>query len=159
MNWVFLATLISFTFISISMEVKLVSACLLGLPCRYDGVSKENEYVIELSKKEVLIPVCPEQLGGLPTPREPAELRGDKVYTKSKTDLTENYQKGAMCVLAIAELYGIKEAILKQRSPSCGSGQVKLFSGEIVKCDGITTALLKLRGINVISEEELSDII
>ena len=135
----------------------LCSACLLGIKCRYDGKSNPNKKVIGLFKKEILIPVCPEQLGGLPTPREPAEQRGNKVIAKSGIDVTYNFKKGAREVLKLAKLFGIKEAILKQRSPSCGHGQIKdgTFSNRFIKGDGITTALLKRNKIKVITEEDL----
>jgi uncharacterized protein YbbK (DUF523 family) len=137
--------------------MKLCSACLLGIRCRYDGKSKPYENVIELSKKEVLIPVCPEQLGGLPTPREAAEIKGDKVYTKSGKDITEYFVRGAEQVLYLARLYNIEEVILKQRSPSCDCGQIYdgTFSGKVIEGNGITTALLKRKGIKVITEEDL----
>lgn len=135
--------------------MKLCSACLLGINCAYHGKSKTNVKVLELTKKEILIPVCPEQLGGLPTPRPAAEIKNGRVITKDGQDDTQSYQKGAEEVLKIAKLLNIKEAILKQRSPSCGSGQIRNLSGEIIKGDGITTALLKRNGIKVISEEDL----
>ncbi len=137
--------------------MKLCSACLLGIKCRYDGKSKEDKKVLELAKKEVLIPVCPEQSGGLPTPRESREIRGEKVITKSGKNETENHKKGAEEVLRLAKLFGIKEAIFKQRSPSCGCGEIYVgtFSGRIIKGDGVTAALLKKNGIKVISEEDL----
>ena len=137
--------------------MKLCSACLLGIKCRYDGKSKPNKKVLELAKKEILIPVCPEQLGGLSTPREPAEQKGKKVITKSGKDVTKNFVRGAKQVLKIAKLFGIKEAILKQRNPSCGCGQVYdgTFTGTIIEGDGVTASLLKKHGIKVISEEDL----
>ncbi len=137
--------------------MKLCSACLLGIKCRYDGREKRNEKVIALSKNEVLIPICPEQLGGLPTPREPAEQAGKKVFTKSGKEVTENFQNGAEEVLKLAKLYNTKEAILKQKSPSCGCGKIYdgTFSGTIIRGDGVTTELLKKNGIKVISEEDL----
>jgi uncharacterized protein YbbK (DUF523 family) len=137
--------------------MKLCSACLLGIKCRYDGKSARNRKVIMLLKAETLIPVCPEQLGGLPTPREPAEIRGERVFTRSEKDVTENFERGAKEVLKIAKLYGIKEAIMKQGSPSCGSGRIYdgTFSGKTIKGDGITTAVLKENGIKVITEEDL----
>ncbi|MBU4246365.1 MAG: DUF523 domain-containing protein [Nanoarchaeota archaeon] len=135
--------------------MKLCSACLLGINCKYDGKSRADERVIKLLKTEILIPVCPEQLGGLPTPREPAELRAEKVITSSGKDITNSCFDGANEVLKLVKLLGIKEAILKQRSPSCGSGQVKMLSGEIVRCDGILASLLKKNGITVISEERV----
>ncbi len=138
-------------------NIKICSACLLGIRCRYDGRDKGNRKVTNLSRREILIPVCPEQLGGLSTPREPAEQKGRKVYTKSGKDVSRNFKKGAEQVLKIAKLYGIKEAILKQRSPSCGCGQTYdgTFSGKIIKGDGVTVVLLKKNGIKVISEEDL----
>ncbi|MEM1565725.1 MAG: DUF523 domain-containing protein [Candidatus Bathyarchaeia archaeon] len=137
--------------------MKLCSACLLGVKCRYDGQDSLNEKVVELLKTEILIPVCPEQLGGLPTPREPAEIVGNRVITKSGEDVTNKFLRGAMETLRIAKLFGVKEAILKQGSPSCGCGKIYdgTFSGKTIRGDGITTALLKKHGIKVITEEDL----
>ncbi len=148
------------------MKVKLCSACLLGMNCRYDGDNKQNAKIIELAKKDVLVPICPEQLGGLPTPREPAETSGDssqvfikkaKVVTKSGVDVTDNFIKGAKEVLKIVKLFDIKEAILKQRSPSCGCGRIYdgTFSGKVIAGYGVTAALLKNNGVKVISEDDL----
>ena len=133
--------------------MKLCSACLLVVKCRYDGRSKPNEKVLALAKKEILIPICPEQFGGLPTPREPSEQQSKEVVTKSGKSVTNNFENGAEEVLKLAKLFNIKEVILKQRSPSCGSGQIYdgTFSGTIIEGDGVTTALLKKNGIKVIS--------
>lgn len=138
-------------------NMKICSACLLGIKCRYDGKVKRNGKAINLFKKETLIPVCPEQLGGLPTPREPSEQKGKKIFTKSGKDVSKNFEKGAKEVLKIAKLYNIKEAILKQRSPSCGCGQIHdgTFSGRVIKGDGVTAALLRKNGIRVITEDDL----
>ncbi|MDD5750384.1 MAG: DUF523 domain-containing protein [Candidatus Pacebacteria bacterium] len=144
----------------------LCSACLLGVKCRYDGQGKPNEKVLGLAKKEILIPVCPEQLGGLPIPRVPSEATGSgqavlegkaKVITKQGSDVTDSFIRGAEEVLKLARLLGAKKAILKQRSPSCGSGQIYdgTFSKTVTKGDGVTAALLKQNGIEVVSEEEL----
>ncbi|MEM4473538.1 MAG: DUF523 domain-containing protein [Candidatus Bathyarchaeia archaeon] len=137
--------------------MKLCSACLLGLKCRYDGGHSLNDRVVNLLKEEVLIPICPEQLGGLPTPREPAEIRNGRVLTKSGKDVTENFQRGAEQVLMLAKLMGIKEAILKQGSPSCGCGLIfdGTFTGKLTRGDGVTTTLLKKNGIKVIPDDEL----
>ena len=137
--------------------MKLCSACLLGINCRYNGQTKPNEKVLSLREQETLIPICPEQLGGLPTPRPAAEGKNGQIITNESTDVTQEFQKGAEEVLKIAKLYDIKEAILKQRSPSCGYGQIYdgSFSGSIIKGDGVTTKLLKENGINVITEEDL----
>jgi len=104
-----------------------------------------------------LIPVCPEQMGGLSTPRETAEKKKGKVITKSGKDVTLNFKKGAREVLKIAKLLGIKKAILKQRSSSCGCGKIYdgTFSGKVIKGDGVTAALLKRNKIKVITEEDL----
>ena len=138
-------------------KIILCSACLLGIKCRYDGKDKLNKKVIELSKKKILIPVCPEQLGGLSTPREPAEQKGKRVITKSGKDVTQNFKKGAKEVLKLAKLFGIKEAILKQKSPSCGFGKIYdgSFSGKLIKGNGVTAALLKRNKIKIITEEDL----
>jgi len=136
--------------------MKLCSACLLGIRCRYDGKNKTNKKILALSEKETLIPVCPEQLGGLPIPRKASEQRGNKVITESGRDVTKNFKKGAKEVLRLAELLGVKEAILKQNSPSCGCGKIPdgSFSGRTIKGDGVTAALLKKNGINVLTEDD-----
>ncbi len=136
--------------------MKLCSACLLGIKCRWDAKSKPDKRVIVLAKKEILIPVCPEQLGGLSTPREPAEQKDDKVITKSGKDVTKNFLQGAKQVLKLAKLFNIKQAILKQKSPSCGCGKIYdgTFSGTIIKGDGVTADLLKKNKIQVITEED-----
>lgn len=145
------------------MAKKLASACLLGEKCRYDGESKPNEEVISLSKKEELIPVCPEQLGGLPTPRSPSEsVGGDgndvlegkaKVVSKDGRDVTDHFVKGAYATLEIAKRENATEAYLKSKSPSCGCGRIHdgTFSGKFKEGDGVTAALLKKNGIEVVS--------
>ena len=128
------------------------------MACRYDGKAKPNAEVLDLAKKEILIPVCPEQLGGLSTPREAAQRVGSHVITQSGKDITKEFRKGAEAVLYIARLVNVREAILKQKSPSCGCGKIYdgTFSGNIIEGDGLTTEFLKREGIKVISEEELS---
>lgn len=137
--------------------MKLCSGCLLGIRCRYDARRKPSGKVLELSKKEILIPVCPEQLGGLPTPREPSERKGKKVVTSSGADLTENFRQGAEQVLNLARLFGIKEAIFRQKSAACGCGEIYdgTFRGRVIRGDGVTTALLKENGIKVRTEQDL----
>lgn len=147
--------------------MKLCSACLLGVRCRYDGKSKANKKVLELAKKETLIPFCPEQLGGLPTPRPSTEIYNGsgedvlnnktKVIDQNNKDISREFVLGAQETLNIAKLFSVKEAILKQRSPSCGCGQIYdgTFSKNIIKGDGVTTALLKQNDIEVVSEEDL----
>ena len=137
--------------------MKLCSACLLGAKCRYDGESKPDKKVLELAKKEVLIPVCPEQLGGLSTPRIPSEQIRDKVINKLGNDVTQQFKRGAKEALKIAKIFNIKEAILKQRSPSCGCGQIYdgTFLGNVIDGNGVTTKLFKQNGIKVMTEEDL----
>lgn len=126
----------------------LISACLIGINCRYDGTNALNKKLIKRYAKECLIPVCPEQLGGLPTPRTEAEIRGKDVIDKNGRVATREFKKGAKEVLKIAKLLGAKKAVLKEKSPSCG---VKLIykNGKLVKGQGITTRLLKDNGIEV----------
>lgn len=136
----------------------LISACLLGVNCRYNGTSKTIPELEELMSMHNLIPVCPEQLGGLSTPRSPAEVKGDFVFSKDGIDVTEEFIKGAEETLKIANIYNCKYAILKERSPSCGSGKMYdgTFSKTIIDGDGITANLLKQNGIKVIGESEIS---
>ncbi len=135
----------------------IVSACLCGINCKYDGNSNLNH---ELQKRVIegeLLPVCPEVLGGLPIPRTPCEIRNGKVFTKDGREVTGQFWDGAYRTLEIARAAGAKKAFLKQRSPSCGCGKVYdgTFSGEIISGDGITAALLKQNGITVLTEEDL----
>ena len=137
--------------------MKIISACLAGINCRYDGGSKPNQKVIELVKQGKAILVCPEQLAGLTTPRTPAEEKDGKIITKDGKDLTKEFQKGAQEALKIARLSNCKEAILKAKSPSCGCGKVYdgSFSGNLIDGDGVFTRLLKENNIKVITEEDL----
>ena len=139
----------------------LVSGCLLGIACRYDGKSKPHQPVIELMDKYNLIPFCPEAIGGLPTPRPPAEIVGDKVINSQGTDVTAQYSKGAEEALRIAKLYNCKYAILKEKSPSCGNGLIHngKFDNGLIDGDGITTRLLKKNGIIVLGESEIEKLI
>ncbi len=139
------------------MKKILVSACLLGCPCRYDGASKQDSRVIALMKDNILIPVCPEQAGGLATPRVPAEIKGDGVFTRDGADVTECYRAGAKTAVRLAVLYGVDCCILKARSPSCGSGSVYdgSFTGTLIPGDGVSAAALKEAGYRVLTEEEL----
>ena len=140
------------------MENILISACLLGVCCRYDGESKPIMQTVALMERYHLVPVCPEQLGGLPTPREPSERRADAVVTKSGADVTAQFRRGAEQALHLARLYGCKAAVLKERSPSCGSGEIYdgTFTGALTAGDGVTAELLKANGIMVYGEGEQS---
>ena len=134
----------------------LVSACLLGVPCRYDGAGKADERVLALTKTRRLIPVCPEQLGGLSTPRPPAERTGSRVITRDGADVTAAFVRGAEETLRLARLFGCRTAILKSNSPSCGSGRIYdgSFSGRLDSGDGVTAALFKQNGIAVSLESD-----
>ena len=139
------------------MEKILVSACLLGNNCKYDGTNNKNEKVIEYIKDKEIIPICPEIYGGLPTPRVPSERNGDKVITKNGEDVTVNFLKGAEETLYIAKLFNIKKALLKAKSPSCGNGIIYdgTFTHTKIEGYGVTAELLKENGIEVITEEKL----
>ena len=153
------------------MKKILVSACLLGCECRYDAKSKACPKVLAMAKDKdtVLIPVCPEQLGGLPTPRVPSErqrtkdgeirsfMRPGAVLAKDGKDVTANYRKGAEIALDIARLNGIDLAVLKSGSPSCGKDIIYdgSFTGAKAKGDGVTVEMLKKAGFKVLSDEEL----
>lgn len=138
-------------------ETILVSACLLGLPCRYDGKRVPCEKVMELKDFAVLIPFCPECMGGLSTPRPPAELRDGLVINAEGLDVTAPYRSGAEQALQLCQAFGIRKAILKSRSPSCGKGQIYdgSFSKNLIEGNGITADLLLQNGIEVLTEEEL----
>ena len=134
----------------------LVSACLLGTPCRYDGKSKKNEAVCALAERFELIPVCPEVYGGLPTPRPPAERCGDRVLTEAGADVTAQYRRGAEAALQLARLYNCRAAILKANSPSCGHGTIYdgTFSGKKIPGSGVAAELLEQNGIAVYTDED-----
>ncbi len=132
----------------------LISACILGIYCRYDGSLNMNDAIRQKIGDYNFIPVCPEQLGGLKTPREPSEIKDGRVYAKGGADLTDNYYRGAEECLKIAKLLDCRYAILKDRSPSCGVDVIYdgSFSGKRIKGNGITAAILAKNGITVIPE-------
>jgi uncharacterized protein YbbK (DUF523 family) len=148
--------------------MKLISACLLGIKCAWDGTDNyRNANAVELLRDGTLIPVCPEQLGGLETPRPPQEIQGGsgedvldgkcKVKNINGEDVSQEFIRGAEETLRIAKLFRVSQFIGKSKSPSCGCGQIYdgTFSNELIDGDGVTTALLKRNGVPVISEEEL----
>ena len=141
-------------------EKLLVSACLLGEPCRYDGRSCPDPAVTALAGRYVLIPVCPERRGGLPTPRPPAERVGERVLDAAGRDVTESFLRGARETLALARREGVVRAILKSRSPSCGIGEIYdgTFSGTLTEGAGVTAALLTAQGIEVMDERAVGRI-
>ena len=141
----------------------LVSACLLGICCRYDGRGNPNDAVLSLLNRDdiTLIPVCPEQLGGLSTPRIPSERRGERVVNRAGEDVTSQFIRGAEEALRIAKLYGCQVAVLKERSPSCGCGRIYdgNFSGKLTDGDGVTAELLRREGIKVYGESQVTEMI
>lgn len=134
----------------------IVSACLAGYRCRYDGKTVPDDTIVDLVRNGNGIPVCPEMLGGLPCPRVPSERTadGERVVTKEGADVTEAFRRGADETLRLAQLYGCTRAILKARSPSCGKGTVYdgTFSGTLREGDGVTAELLMKHGITVESK-------
>lgn len=135
----------------------LVSACLLGTACRYDGASVPCPAVMSLAESCELVPVCPEQLGGLPTPRTPSEIQPDgRVVDRVGDDRTSAFDTGAREALRIARERGCTQAVLKSRSPSCGVHQVYdgTFSGVLVPGQGVTAAVLSNAGIELFDETD-----
>ena len=139
----------------------LISECLLGVNCRYDGGGKAIPELAELMARAELIPVCPEILGGLPTPRVPSERVGSRVIAREGADVTDAFRRGAREAAKLAELFGAKLALLKERSPSCGSGTIYdgSFTGGLKPGNGVTAELLKERGIAVYGESRVGELI
>lgn len=148
----------------------VVSACLCGVNCKYNGGNNLNEKVMQLLKEKRAVIVCPEQLGGCATPREPREiihgsgkdvLKGKaKVKSKNGKDSTKQFLNGAYEALKIAKIVGAKTAILKSKSPSCGKGFIYdgTFSGNLIEGNGVTAELFKENGIKVLTEKELDEL-
>jgi uncharacterized protein YbbK (DUF523 family) len=134
----------------------IVSACLCGEKTRYDGKVFVNDKIKKLVEEGKAIMVCPEVDGGMSVPRLPSEIKGDKVINSSSKDMTEYFSKGAMKTLETALKYNIKKAILKEKSPSCGSSYIYdgNFNKTLIQGEGMTTKLLRSHGIEVISDEE-----
>lgn len=138
-----------------------VSACLLGEPCRYDGAAKPNAAVQALSERHTIVPVCPESMGGLPIPRLPNEIAagadGLRVVDSQSADNTEAFVAGARKALGRAQQAGCTVAVLKSKSPSCGSGRIYdgTFTGTLTDGWGVAAALFRDAGIHVIDETEL----
>lgn len=139
----------------------LISGCLLGVCCRYDGASKPHPLALELAKDHELILVCPEQLGGLATPRPPAERQGERIIAKTGLDVTEQYRRGAEETLKVYRLLNCDAAVLKERSPSCGSGEIYdgTFTGTLIPGDGTTAELLKANGVPVCGESGIPELL
>lgn len=139
------------------MKKILVSACLFGNNCRYKGDNCLSEKLLDLGKDNVLIPVCPEQLGGLPTPRHPAERIGEKVISDIGVDVTEEYERGANLAVEIAKANAVDYCVLKANSPSCGKGVIYdgTFTGGKREGNGVTVDKLLAEGFTVVTENDL----
>ena len=144
-------------------EKVIISACLLGIDCRYDG--KNNRLPAEtlraLNEKYCLIPVCPECFGGMSTPRTPSERVGDRVLSRDGDDVTRQFESGAEAAVLLARQSGAKLAILKENSPSCGSGGIYdgSFSGRIIPGKGVTGEMLAAAGLHTVSENGVGELI
>lgn len=138
----------------------LVSACLLGVRCRYDGTGGSCAALEACKEKHRLIPVCPEVYGGLPTPRPPAEILEGRVMTKAGRDVTAQYERGAQEALRLAEYFGCTVAVLKEKSPACGCGHIHdgSFSGGMREGNGVMAQLLLQHGIQVLGDTETEKI-
>ncbi|WP_100065242.1 DUF523 domain-containing protein [Miniphocaeibacter massiliensis] len=139
----------------------LISSCLLGCNCRYDGNTQKQNELHKLIKNNYVIPFCPEQAGGLSTPRKPCELLNGKVINNIGEDMTNMLLKGANETLKICKLYNIEHAILKSKSPSCGYGLIYdgTFSKTLIEGNGITAKLLSNNGIKIFSELNYTDLL
>lgn len=139
----------------------LVSACLMGFRCRYDGGAQRLDCLDALRERHVLVPVCPEVMGGLPTPREPSEIRSGRVVTRDGRDVTEAFARGAREAEKIALACGCRCALLKERSPSCGLGRVYdgTFTGTLTRGDGLCARLLSRRGLRVLGESQAEELL
>lgn len=140
-------------------EKLLVSACLIGVRVRYDGGDSRTDSVLGLADRYDLIPLCPEVLGGLPVPRPPAEILMGKVVTEAGRDVTANFEAGARITLDYCLENGIRKAVLKSKSPSCGIGLVYdgSFTRTLIEGDGVTAQLLLRHGIEVYSENNMME--
>jgi uncharacterized protein YbbK (DUF523 family) len=141
-------------------EALLVSACLLGEKCRYDGGSRYCAAAAALADKYELVAACPEVLGGMPVPRTPAEIRGERVFSMDGEDRTALFRLGAERALELAREAKAVKALLKSESPSCGHGLIHdgSFSGKMVRGRGVTAALLEENGITVRTELEIAEL-
>jgi uncharacterized protein YbbK (DUF523 family) len=137
----------------------IVSACLAGVECRYNGQAFPMPKVIEMVKKGQALPLCPEILGALPTPRPSAEQSGGRILSKDGQEVTHAYVIGAQVALQIAQAVGCKKAILKSKSPTCGCGMIYdgTFSGKLIAGDGIFCRLLKAENIEVYTENDIGE--
>ena len=139
------------------MEKLLISACILGINCKYNGKNNYNPLVEKLKERYILIPICPEEMGGLSTPRNPSEILNDKVISSKGDDVTNNFFDGANKALDIVKKENISKALLKEGSPSCGSNYIYdgSFTKTKIKGMGFTARLLKNNNIKIYAEDEI----
>ena len=142
-------------------EKLLISACLLGRNCKYNGGNNYAPLTEALKERYELVSVCPECLGGLPIPHEPSERVGDRVLSKSGADVTAAFQRGAEKTLALALQHGVKKAVLKERSPSCGCGSIYdgTFTGTVVSGSGVAAELLLAHGVEIYGESRMEELL
>ena len=143
------------------MEVILVSACLLGENCKYNGGNNYQEKIELLKKKYDIIPICPEVLGGLSTPRSPSEIKNYRVINKDGLDVTKNFMLGRDKVINIVKYAKVKKALLKENSPSCGVNHIYdgKFSHTLINGEGITTNALRKLGVEIYSENDIEELL
>lgn len=139
----------------------IVSACLMGCDCRYKGDNCRKEELLALAKDHTLIPVCPEQFGGLSTPRNPSEIVGDKVISNQGKDVTYEYNKGAEIALHIAKVNEADVVVFKANSPSCGKGIIYdgTFTGNKIPGNGVAADLFLKEGYQVFTEDEMGELV
>ena len=142
-------------------EKLLISACLLGRNCKYNGGNNYAPLTEELKERYDLVPVCPEAFGLLPIPHDPSERVGDKVLSKSGEDVTEPFRRGAEKTLAAAIQQGVTRAVLKERSPSCGCGSIYdgTFTGTVVSGSGVAAELLLAHGVEIYGESRMEELL
>lgn len=142
-------------------EKLLISACLLGRNCKYSGGSNYHPLTAALRQRYELVPVCPECMGGLPIPHDPAERVGDKVLSRTGADVTAQFQRGAKLALRRAQQTGTALALLKERSPSCGYGAIYdgTFSGTVVPGSGVAAELLAKNGVTIYGESRIEELL
>ena len=143
------------------MEVILVSACLLGENCKYNGGNNYHEKIELLKKKYDIIPICPEVFGGLPTPRIPSEIKGENVVNEKGKDVTYEFNKGAHKVINIVNFCHVRKALLMDRSPSCGVNKIYngKFNGTLIDGMGYTAKLLKAKGVQLYTLDSIDELI
>lgn len=137
--------------------LKIVSACLAGINCKYDGTNNLCPKIAKMVQNAQAIPVCPEVLGGLSVPRQSVEIKNNQIISKNGENFTAQFERGAKVGLKLVQTVGAKEVILKARSPSCGFRQIYdgTFSKKLVKGDGVFAKLLKLHNFKIKTEEEI----